>query len=485
MAGITRENGEISAEDLETAAKLKAEGNAFFKTANYEHAVEKYTAAIDVDKHNGGVFYSNRAFGYIKLEKYGAAILDANLSIQFGCKKAYYRRGSAYLGLGKFNEALKDFKIIARIFPKDKDAREKLKACQEEVRLRKFAKAIESEQTRPVSETIDIEKIQIPDSYDGVRLQFPLTLENVKEMMDAFKDRKTIHRKYVMQIVMKIIEILRSLPSLVDLEIPEGKHFTVCGDIHGQYYDLLNIFELNGLPSTENPYLFNGDFVDRGSFSAECILTLFALKLVYPEHLHFNRGNHETITMNTVYGFKGEICQKYDAVCFNLFTEAFNLLPLSACLGGKVLVLHGGLFSKDGVTLNDIRKIDRNCQPPDSGIMCELLWSDPQPLLGRSPSKRGVGVGFGPDVTKAFMEENSLEYIIRSHEVKDNGYHEHTECDGKLITVFSAPNYCDVMNNKGAFIRFDSNYKPAFTTFTASPHPAIKPMAYAMNNFGL
>jgi serine/threonine-protein phosphatase 5 len=145
--------------------------------------------------------------------------------------------------------------------------------------------------------------------------------------------------------------------------------------------------------------------------------------------------------MNKVYGFEGEVKHKYSQQMFQLFTEVFHVLPLAYCLGGKVLVVHGGLFSRDDVTLDDIRKIDRRREPPDEGLMSEILWSDPQPNPGRAPSKRGVGLSFGPDVTANFLERNNLKLVVRSHEVKDAGYE--VEADGKLITVFSAPNYCD------------------------------------------
>lgn len=163
-----------------------------------------------------------------------------------------------------------------------------------------------------------------------------------------------------------------------------------------------------------------------------------------------------------------------------LFTEVFNFLPLAYCINKKILVMHGGLFSQDDVTLEDIEKTDRNRQPPEEGIMCELLWSDPQPQKGRSPSKRGVGIQFGPDVTKKFITHNKLDYIIRSHEVKAEGYE--VMHDGKCITVFSAPNYCDTMGNKGAFITMNGkDLKPNFVTYNAVPHPNVKPMAYASN----
>jgi len=193
--------------------------------------------------------------------------------------------------------------------------------------------------------------------------------------------------------------------------------------------------------------------------------------------MHLTRGNHESLNLNRMYGFEGEVLNKYNKSVFDLFTEVFNWLPLAALLNSKVIVLHGGLFSRDGVTLKEIKAISRNRQPPDEGLMCEMLWSDPQPMPGRSPNKRGVGVAFGPDVTHKFLNENNLELLVRSHEVKDEGYS--VEADGRCITIFSAPNYCDQVGNKGAYITFDSTMKPKFTSFTAVPHPPVKPMAYA------
>jgi len=261
------------------------------------------------------------------------------------------------------------------------------------------------------------------------------------------------------------------------VEIPPDTEISVCGDVHGQFYDLLNIFEINGLPSESNPYLFNGDFVDRGSFSVEVILTLFVWKLLYPNHMHLTRGNHESRNLNQIYGFQDEVTAKIDKHAFELFSEAFNWLPLAMVISNRILVLHGGLFSEDGVTLADLRKINRNQRPPDAGLMCEMLWSDPQEQPGRAQSKRGVGINFGADVSTRFLRENKLDLLVRSHEVKQGGYE--VTHDGKVITVFSAPNYCDVTGNEGAIIRFTSRLERRFVTFKAVSHPAIQPMAYA------
>ncbi|RQP00149.1 hypothetical protein POPTR_014G141800v4 [Populus trichocarpa] len=324
--------------------------------------------------------------------------------------------------------------------------------------------------------------LDVEPQYSGARIEGDIvTLDFVKKMMDDFKNQKCLHKRYAFQMVLQTREILQALPSLVDINVPEGKHFTVCGDVHGQFYDLLNIFELNGFPSEENPYLFNGDFVDRGSFSLEVILTLFAFKCMCPSAIYLSRGNHESKSMNKIYGFEGEVRSKLSETFVELFAEVFCCLPLAHVINGKVFVVHGGLFSVDGVKLSDIKAIDRFCEPPEEGLMCELLWSDPQPFPGRGPSKRGVGLSFGKDVTRRFLQDNNLDLVVRSHEVKDEGYE--IEHDGKLITVFSAPNYCDQMGNKGAFIRFEApDLKPNIVTFSAVPHPNVKPMAYA-NNF--
>merc|ERR1719499_1711907 len=205
---------------------------------------------------------------------------------------------------------------------------------------------------------------------------------------------------------------------------------------------------------------------------------LFAWKLCHPNHLHLSRGNHETRNMNKLYGFEGEVTKKFDADLYQLFCEAFCLLPLCHVINKKIFVVHGGLFAQDNVTLDAIRKVNRDQEPPDEGLMTEMLWSDPQAGRGRSPSKRGVGVAFGQDVTENFLKTNDLKLVIRSHEMKEEGYE--VEHGGQLVTIFSAPNYCDQMGNKGAFIRVDAaTLTPKYTTFAAVPHPPVKPMQYA------
>ncbi|GIL91320.1 hypothetical protein Vretimale_17737 [Volvox reticuliferus] len=470
------------------AEAAKDEANKNFKAKHFAAAIEGYTRAIDLNPNNA-IYWANRAAAHIKLENYGAAVADAEKATEIDPKyiKGYYRRGDAHFALGKYKLALKDLRTAAKVAPRDPDLRKKLAGCEKEVKRLRFEEAVSVPDSEAISvlATLDLSMYDnIEDSYTGPRMQgnatdgYAITEEFVTSMLEEFRQQRTIHKRFAFEIILQANTLFRSLPSLVDVTIPDDKHFTVCGDVHGQFYDLLNIWKLNGLPSPDNPYLFNGDFVDRGSFSCEVIFSLLAFKLLFPDHMHLTRGNHESKSMNKVYGFDGEVKAKYNGTMVDCFRELFCALPLAYCLNGRVLVLHGGLFSQDGVTLEDIRKTNRFREPPEDGVMCDALWADPSPLPGRTPSKRGVGLSFGADVTRAFLDANGLDLIVRSHEVKEEGYE--VEHNGRLITVFSAPNYCDQMGNKGAFVRFNGNdMVPHFTTFSAVPHPDVKPMAYA------
>ena len=373
-----------------------------------------YTEAIDLSP-EVPAYYTNRAFCHIKMENHGLAIADAGVALELDktFTKGYYRRGSAYMALGKYKDALKDFKALRQLKPSDKDALEKFKAADKEVKREAFERAIHTDEPDkvPLADTIDYASMAVDSSYTGPRPSWPLDHAAVLEIAAHMKQQQTLHAKYVYQILIEVRKHLKRLASLVDVPVPDGSHINVCGDTHGQYYDLLNIFETHGYPSVDNPYLFNGDFVDRGSFSLEVVLLLFTFKCLYPDHVHLSRGNHESLNMNRIYGFEGEVKAKYSVQMFDLFTECFHCLPLAHVVAGKVYTTHGGLFSRDDVMLDDIRKVDRFREPPDEGIMSEALWSDPQPMNGRAPSKRGVGLSFGPDVTANFLQRNGLKLV--------------------------------------------------------------------------
>ncbi|BCS20131.1 protein serine/threonine phosphatase PPT1 [Aspergillus puulaauensis] len=473
----------MASQDVEAATALKVQGNKAFVQHEWPAAVDFYTQAIGkYDKEPS--FFSNRAQCHIKLEAYGFAVADATKALELDSNyiKAYWRRALANSAILNYRDAVKDFKAVVKREPGNRDAKLKLAECEKLVRRLEFEKAIEVADPPSAFESLDIDAIPVDDAYDGVKLGTEMTQEFVDDMIERFKNGKKIHRKYAFQIVKAVKDLVYAEPTMVEIGVDQGTKLTVCGDTHGQFFDLLEIFRLNGYPTDTHAYLFNGDFVDRGSWSTEIALLLYAYKWLRPNGIFLNRGNHETDDMNKVYGFEGECKAKYNETMFKVFSESFSALPLATLIGNKFLVLHGGLFSNDKTTLDDIRKLDRHNQrqPGQQGLMMEMLWTDPQTEPGRGPSKRGVGLQFGPDVTKRFCENNGLEAIIRSHEVRMNGYE--VEHDGRCITVFSAPKYCDATENKGAFIKIGPELKLEYQVFEAVPHPDIKPMAYAQSS---
>ncbi|RMZ75308.1 hypothetical protein DV738_g5543, partial [Chaetothyriales sp. CBS 135597] len=473
----------VATDDKEAAAALKARGNKAFSERDWPKAIDFYTQAIE--KHDSEPsFYCNRAQAHIKLEAYGYAIADATKAIELdkNYTKAYWRRAIANTAILNSQDALRDFKTVVKKDPNNKDAKLKLADCEKLIKKMNFLKAIEVSDPPSAFEGLDIDSIQVEQTYDGVRLNGEMTQEFIDDMIQRFKNGKRIHKRYVYQIIKSVRDIVYAEPTMPEVEVQPGTRLTVCGDTHGQYFDLLQIFNLNGFPDDKHAYLFNGDFVDRGSWSTEIALLLYAYKWLRPKFFFLNRGNHETDDMNRVYGFEGECKAKYNEKVFKLFSESFSALPLATLIGNKYLVLHGGLFSDDKISLDDIRKLNRHGQrqPGQSGLMMEMLWTDPQPQPGRGPSKRGVGLQFGPDVTQRFCKNNGLEAVIRSHEVRMDGYE--VEHGGKCITVFSAPKYCDATENKGAYINIGPDLKLEYHQFDAVPHPDIKPMAYAQNS---
>ncbi|KAG8532147.1 uncharacterized protein KY384_003787 [Bacidia gigantensis] len=467
----------------EEALSLKKRGNESFSKHDWLKAIEFYDQAIE-SYDSDPTFFCNRCQANIKLEQYGYAIADATKAVELdqSYAKAFYRRAVANMAILKSREALRDFKTAAKLEPNNKETRLRLTECEQIVKRLAFEKAIEVSDPPSAFEGLNIDSISVDSSYDGAKLGTEMTQDFIDDMIDRFKNGKKIHRKYAFRIIQAVYDIVYKEPTMVEMEVAKDHKLTVCGDTHGQYFDLMELFRLNGFPTESHYYLFNGDFVDRGSWSTEIALLLYAYKWLRPKKFFLNRGNHETDDMNKVYGFEGECKAKYDEKSFRLFSESFSALPLATLIGKKYFVLHGGLFSDDKTSLDDVRKLNRHQQrqPGQQGLMMEMLWTDPQPQPGRGPSKRGVGLQFGPDVTKKFCEANGLDAVIRSHEVRMEGYE--VEHDGRCITVFSAPKYCDSTENKGAYINIGPEYKLEYQKFDAVPHPDVKPMAYAQNS---
>jgi len=241
---------------------------------------------------------------------------------------------------------------------------------------------------------------------------------------------------------------------------------TICGDIHGQFYDLKELFRIGGAcPSTN--YLFLGDFVDRGYFSVETFLLLLALKVRYPDRITLIRGNHESRQITQVYGFYDECLKKFGSVnVWRYCTEIFDYLSLSAVVGGTMFAVHGGL-SPSITSLDEIRTIDRKQEVPHDGAMCDLLWSDPEDIDGWGVSPRGAGFLFGKDRVAKWNETNNLNCISRAHQLVMEGYK--YMFDQALVTVWSAPNYCYRCGNVAAILEVDDSMEHKFKKFDAAP----------------
>jgi serine/threonine-protein phosphatase PP1 catalytic subunit len=248
----------------------------------------------------------------------------------------------------------------------------------------------------------------------------------------------------------KSLQISKEQKMLVDLEAP----IHVCGDIHGQYYDLLRIFEHCGYPGEYN-YLFLGDYVDRGKQSLETICLLLCYKIKFPNKVTLLRGNHESSVTNRIYGFYDECKRRYNVRIWRSFTDLFNFLPVAALIDEKILCMHGGL-SPELKNLQNIENISRPTEIPDTGLLCDLLWSDPEKdILDYDENDRGVSVVFGEKVVEDFNKKNDLDLIIRAHQVVDEGYEFFAK--RQLITIFSAPNYCGEFDNSAGIMIIDES----------------------------
>jgi serine/threonine-protein phosphatase PP1 catalytic subunit len=250
--------------------------------------------------------------------------------------------------------------------------------------------------------------------------------------------------------------------SLVEMDAP----VKICGDVHGQFSDLLRLFELGGTPSEENPYLFLGDYVDRGKNSIETVCLLLAYKLKLPDHFHLLRGNHESSNINRLYGFYDECKRRYSVKVWRVFCDCFNCLPIAGVVSESIICMHGGL-SPELKTLEQIRSIRRPTEVGDTGLVCDLLWSDPKVrTTGYVASDRGVSYAFGVDVVEEFLEAHALDLVCRAHQVVEDGYE--FFANRKLVTVFSAPNYCGTFDNAGGMMVVGDELKCSFKILRSS-----------------
>ncbi|KAG3276409.1 protein phosphatase with EF-hand domain 2 [Ictidomys tridecemlineatus] len=436
----------------------------------------------------------------------------------------------------------------------------------------------------------DYESIEVPDSYTGPHLSFPLLPDHATALVEAFRLKQQLHARYVLNLLYEARKHLAQLPNINRLSTCYSEEITVCGDLHGQLDDLIFIFYKNGLPSPERAYVFNGDFVDRGKDSIEILMVLFAFMLVYPKEFHLNRGNHEDHLMNLRYGFTKEVMQKYKVhgkKILRILQDVFCWLPLATLIDEKVLILHGGVSDRTDLEL--LAKLDRHKivstlrykirkendrqteekrkahqtssaqtstpwflpqsrSPPSlpfhlgsdkahkaslsSSVPCsallehtelawlgrrsvdqelercqqrasfpgiwekeeplpqtseahtvpgelpeptlqewrqvvDILWSDPMMQEGcKANTVRGGGCYFGPDVTEQLLQKYNLQFLIRSHECKPEGYE---FCHNrKVLTIFSASNYYEVGSNRGAYVKLGPSLSPYIVQYQAN-----------------
>jgi len=250
-------------------------------------------------------------------------------------------------------------------------------------------------------------------------------------------------------------EIFLSQSALIELEAP----LKICGDVHGQYHDLLRIFEYGGFPPESN-YIFLGDFVDRGKQSLETITLMFLYKVKYHENFFLLRGNHECASITRIYGFYDEVKRRHNIKLWKQFCDVFNCLPVCGLIDEKIICMHGGL-SPELNSLDQVRRLIRPTDVPDTGLLCDLLWADPdKDISGWAENDRGVSFIFGGDVVTAFLCKHDMDLVCRAHQVVEDGYEFFSK--RQLITIFSAPNYCGEFDNAGAMMTIDDTLMCSF-----------------------
>jgi serine/threonine-protein phosphatase PP1 catalytic subunit len=294
----------------------------------------------------------------------------------------------------------------------------------------------------------------------------------IKRLLDAAYSGKVtksvcLKNAEISAICHRAREVLLSQPALLELEAP----VKVVGDVHGQYTDLIRMFEMCGFPPTSN-YLFLGDYVDRGKQSLETILLLLCYKLKFPENFFLLRGNHECANVTRVYGFYDECKRRCNVKVWKTFIDCFNTLPIAAIVASKIFCVHGGL-SPALSHMDDIRNIARPTDVPDYGLLNDLLWSDPAIMdTDWEANERGVSYCFGKRVINDFLATHDFDLVCRAHMVVEDGY-EFFE-DRVLVTVFSAPNYCGEFDNWGAVMSVSSELLCSFELLKPLDSTALK-----------
>ncbi|GMM31492.1 calcineurin catalytic subunit A [Martiniozyma asiatica (nom. inval.)] len=293
-------------------------------------------------------------------------------------------------------------------------------------------------------------------------------LPDYKLMKEHFKGEGKLSQSQVLKIIRMATAIFEKEPNMLQIESP----VTVCGDVHGQLYDLIKLFDIAGDPENTS-FLFLGDYVDRGYYSLEVLLLLYAIKINFPKSFFMLRGNHETAQMTQHFTFKSECLRKYSLDVYRASLKSFMALPIVAIMNGQFFCVHGGI-SKDIKYLSDIDKINRFVVDfPSSGPYCDLMWSDPSSDYDDEANQRhlhhrkdftenherGCSYMYSYNAVTKFLQRNKLLSIIRAHQAQDKGYRMYaptSQSFPSVISLFSAPNYCGTYGNKAAVLKYDT-----------------------------
>lgn len=303
-----------------------------------------------------------------------------------------------------------------------------------------------------------------------------LSHPELDSMITRLKKRENLSEKEVTQLCTRAKEVLSEEQNMHYMPAP----VTIVGDIHGQFYDLLELFRIAGDAPNTN-FVFLGDYVDRGHYSVECATLVVLLKVRFPSRVCLLRGNHESRQITQVYGFYDECLRKYGSATVWLdFVSVFDYLPLAASVAGKIFCPHAGL-SPSLDTIDQIQALTRTQEVPHEGPICDLVWSDPEDRNGWGISPRGAGYTFGPDVTEQFCQTNGFGFVARAHQLVMEGFNwAHPQL---CVTVFSAPNYCYRCGNQAAIMLVDENLNHSFIRYDASPEKGEKDKSRAPDYF--
>ncbi|EAY11363.1 Serine/threonine protein phosphatase PP1-gamma catalytic subunit, putative [Trichomonas vaginalis G3] len=311
-------------------------------------------------------------------------------------------------------------------------------------------------------------------------------LDEIEQKLLALKNQPMGHiagltETEIQFLCKNVSDIFMEQPCLLELKAP----LTIVGDIHGQYQDLLRVFDSTGYPPNSN-YLFLGDYVDRGQNSIENVCLLFCYKIKYPNTFYMLRGNHECSYINRLYGFYDECIQNYSTDIWRLFCDVFNRLPIAAIIEEKIFCVHGGL-SPSLNSLDEIKNIERPIEVPEEGLLCDLLWSDPNMDVDDwEDNERGTSYCFGAQQVEDFLTKFGFDLVCRAHQAIMEGYEFPFPDRQSIVTVFSAPNYCNEYMNKGAILSVSDQLFCSFTIlnpmkyesdFNLQPRPGTPPRA--------